>query len=47
MASVSFSVEVSVDERLAKYQKEANRNKKIKLESRTDTISELLQKAGF
>ena len=47
MPSVSFSVEVSVDERLSKYIKETNAKKKTELRSRADGIDNLLTKAGF
>ena len=49
MPSVSFSVELSVDDRLTRYKTATNR-KKIKnkqLISRADTIDDLLKKVGY
>ena len=47
MASVSYSIEQTVDDRLTKYQKATNKIRKIPLESRTEVIHDLLTKAGF
>ena len=50
MPSVSYSVEMSVDDRLLKYIEETNKTRKgntITLNSRTDGIDSLLNKAGF
>ncbi len=49
MASVSFSVELTVSERLDKYCKNINskRDPKRILDSRTKGIDDLLKKAGF
>ena len=47
MPSVSYSIELTVDERLMKYMKAENKHRKIPLESRTEIIHNLLTKAGF
>ncbi len=49
MPSVSYSIEMSVDDRLTKYVKEANKHKHNEntILSRTEAISDLLTKAGF
>ena len=50
MASVSYSIEQTVDDRLTKFVKDFNRKNKIEgmeIESRTDAINYLLRKAGF
>jgi len=49
MPSVSFSVEMSVDDRLTKFTKSYNKNKisKQQIDSRTEAIDKLLNKAGF
>ena len=48
MASVSVSLKQSVEKRLSRYKNQANKkDKRIDLQSRSDTIDHLLKKAGF
>ncbi len=47
MPGVSYSIELSVDERLIKYIKAVNKERHDWIVSRTEAIADLLQKAGF